>query len=164
MPSYSYVEAPMSCPACGKVHTDMAAFQWGYAAGYSPREAHIYRIGDRIRWRICEGAVPRWAALDGDEGHAQNIGDPAQRDLYALDTLQTWLAGPCGRCGERSDGAAVEIRNGRIVHAGILPAGTLPFSAPSGLLAFAADGSLRAIPDEPMSNHRDCGPVIFWYA
>lgn len=154
----------MACPACGQVHTDMAAFQWGYSAGYGPRKEHIYQLGDAIRWRTCGGTVPRWAALEGDEGHSLNIGDPIHHNLLALDTLQTWLAQPCSHCGTSSDGAVVDIRAGRIAQASILPAGTLPFVPASGLIAQGPDGSMHAISDEPMSAHRDCGPVTFWSA
>lgn len=163
MPNYAYVEASLACPGCGQYRTDLAAFQWGYLAGYAPRPDTLYRVGDPIRWRVCNGSVPRWAAIEGGvDDNACNVGDPAIADLYARDELQSWLADDCAQCGASSDGASVEIRQGVIVRASIVPRGFFQTAAPSGLLKVEACGALTAIPDEPLVQLTGCGPPSFW--
>lgn len=120
MPHYCYLKADLQCPRCkGKV-TDEVSFQWGYSSGRYWPEDEYYRLNDQIRWRYCvEGGLFSWvsfhSALHTSEG--MNLGDPHLRNLVVLDTESEFGWGECGSCRQSLSGAAIEIRDNRILRA-----------------------------------------------
>ena len=165
MPHYAYVEANPSCPYCGAPLTDLIAFQWGYLPGYQPRKDHIYKIGDAICWRMCQGTIPVWTAFRRplDDG-PYNVGDPRVTDLFGRDNQQTWLAEACPRCSTKMGGAIVEIRAGRLASARVSRDGEISLP-PGDLLSILATGEIVPVDEHDMRLRSDCEePPVFWRA
>jgi hypothetical protein len=167
IPLYAYVEANPSCPYCGAPLTDLIAFQWGYLPDYQPCDEHIYRLGDVIQWRLCQGAIPTWTFFDPPSQFARepcNAGDPRVTDLFARDMQQDhWLTGPCPRCSAKMGGAIIEIRAGRLVSARVYRDGEIALP-PGDLVSISATGELVPIAEPPMRFRSDCGEPTFWRA
>jgi hypothetical protein len=70
-----------------------------------------------------------------------NCGDPRTLDLIVRDVAQHWLREACPKCGALLDGAALEIRAGKIVRGWLSQRGELPNDE---YLLLASDGSLSA--------------------
>ena len=166
MPIYAYVEAHPTCPYCGAQLTDLISFQWGYLPDYQPCDEYVYRVGDAIRWRLCEGTIPAWTFFPPPSPHARepcNAGDPRVTDLFARDNQQDWLADPCPRCSAKMGGAIVEIRAGLLVSARVCRDDEIAF--PSGdLAAVLPTGDHVAVTRAPMRVRSDCGEPTFWRA
>jgi hypothetical protein len=135
MPHYCHLRTDLRCPQCNVLITDLVFFRWGYSPGQLPQEKYIYDLNDPIRWRYCEEArgIFSWVCFKDERGHPEgaNFGDPEIRDLIVRDPAQFyWLWDParrftCVNCNWPIDGAAIEIRDNRIVRAWVYEPGEL---------------------------------------
>lgn len=116
MPRYAFLSVDLRCKECGTPVTDMLWFRWGYCPSSQPLD--VYEVGDEIRWRSePNGVTPGWHHFkDG----TVNVGEPDWKDLIATD-ISSFSVDHGGRhrrceeCGQILWGAAIEIREGRIV-------------------------------------------------
>lgn len=154
MPSYAYIDTELKCPNCDVVVTDVVAFQWGFCPGYGPRSAHLYRLGDRVKWhRLSNGEVPSWTYFRDNGG---NLGDATVVNLFTQDELQFGWDDPgqqrqCSSCGSKFEGAIVEIRNGCLMRAWIYQKGEFDHTVSYHVIQ--ENGSLQLMPewnDHPM--------------
>jgi hypothetical protein len=125
MPNYAFLEyAHLPCPNCGgRLHCGYEpepcyiTFQWGHCSSRQPlMTEYNYQIGDVIKWRSCPGAeVAAWVYFRDGSG---NIGSPEIQHLIVADvgTDVSHLPTSCKHCGAEIAGAAIEIRQNKIVH------------------------------------------------
>lgn len=155
MPLYAYLRTDLECPVCGTILTDMVWFQWGYCPGYAPREEYIYHLGDAIYWRPCaDTTIHPWISFEEGGG---NVGDPVFKNLIVRDSAQYFLNAPCRHCHTQLGGAAIEVRDGKIVTAWICKPGEL--ASEGEIYAVEETGELKPMPewdDHPLPLIHDC--------
>jgi len=155
MPKYAFLQSSFLCPTCEApiADVDVVKFQWGYCRAATPWEDFIYRIHDKLKWKVCkEGNIPPWTYFEdsrypspNDLGGA-NIGAPSINYVVAKDPSFYFSNLSCQSCKQQISGSAVEITDGVITRAWLLRPGELT----------DASSYYSTKPDDPLS------PVLEW--
>ncbi len=154
MPKHAHLEVDLECPDCGARVLDLVWFGWGYCANYGVVDEYVYRVGDSIRWATADdGSIPPWVYFHFDN-HGGNLGDPAITDLIVQEACELrWndrsRQHRCPKCQRAIEGAAIEIRGGKIVRAWIFERGEL--DPEIDIHTFDEHGEI--VPRRDLSNH-----------
>lgn len=152
----SFIRIDLACPNCGQplARSDgLMDIWWGYTTSHVPIPMTTYEMGDRVRWRTCNGASPAWMSFASPETASHtNVGDPALLDLVLLAPSEiAWIGEEIHfPCGQRYGGVAVEIRAGIFHSARVAAIGELD---DKGAHHFLPDGNGGLVAQTAWLNH-----------